>query len=171
MRLAIILTVIVGCGLSQVAGAQKGNSAGRLNVELRVSPSRIHTTDEAVVTVFFRSPKKGVTIWNALGWNPSTGLSLHVLDRSGHQVKEFLQMYDVAPPDETGKNELISIGWNVFAGFDSRIPAKLLFPTPGKYTLKCVYSPPLPRNYFQGSTIWGKEDGPIESAGVTVWVQ
>lgn len=166
----MIFMVIIGGAFSQVARAQKGNSADRLNVELRVSSHHVHMTDDVVTTVFFRSPKKGVTIWNALGWNPSTGLSLHVLDGSGHRVKEFFEMYDLVPPDETGGNELISIGWDVFAGFDSRIAAKLLFPGPGRYILKCVYSPPLPRNYFQGRTIWGKEDGPVESAEVSVFV-
>lgn len=171
MRLAMIFVVIIGGAFSQVARAQKGNSANRLNVELRVSSHHVHLTDDVVTTVFFRSPKRSVTIWDALGWNPSTGLSLHVLDRSGHQIKEFYQMYDLVPPDETGKDELISIGWDVFAGFDSHIPAKLLFPGPGKYILKCIYTAPLNRNYFQGNTIWGTEDGTIESPGVAVWVE
>lgn len=171
MRIALIFMVIIGGAFSQIARAQKWDKTDRLVVELRVSPDHVRLADEVVVSVFFRSPKKAVTIWDALGWNASTGLSLHVLDRSGHLVKEFSQMYDLAPPDVTGKNELLSIGWDVFAGFDSHIPAKLLFPGPGRYILKCIYSPPLPRNYFQGSTIWGKEDGTVESAGVPILVK
>ncbi len=171
MRLAAVLIVIIAGASGQVAKAQKERSADRLQVELRISSHQVHLTDNVLTTVFFRSPQKAVTIWDALGWNPSTGLSLRVLDPSGHQVREFSQTYDLAPPDETGKGELISIGWDVFAGFDSRIPAKLLFPGPGRYTLKCVYAAPLPRNYFRGNTIWGKEDGPVVSAGVTVWVK
>jgi hypothetical protein len=172
MKLAVmIFMVIIGGAFGQVVRAQKGNGVDRLNVELRVSSHHLHVTDDVVTTVFFRSPKNAITIWNALGWNPSTGLSLRVLDRSGHQVKEFFQMYDLVPPDETGKSELISIGWDVFAGFDSRIPARLLFPGPGRYILKCVYTPPLSRAYFQGTVIWGKEDGTIESPGVVVWVK
>ncbi len=170
MKLAVIFIVII-VAFSQIAKAQTVNRADRLIVELTVSSHHVHLADDVVTTVLFRSPKKGVTIWDALGWNPSTGLSLQVLDRSGHQVKEFFQMYDLAPPDETGKNELLSIGWDVFAGFSSHIHANLLFPGLGRYTLRCVYSVPLSRDYFQGSTIWGKEDGPIESAGVTVWVK
>lgn len=171
MRLAMIFVVIIGGVFSQVAKAQKVDKTDRLIVELRVNSHHVRLTDDVVTTVFFRSPKKDVTIWNALGWNASTGLSLEVLDHSGHQVKEFLEMYDLAPPDETGKDALMAIRGNIFAGFDSRIPAKLLFPGPGKYILKCIYTAPLNRNYFQGNTIWGTEDGTIESAGVSVWVQ
>jgi hypothetical protein len=74
-------------------------------------------------------------------------------------------------PDKDGKEELISIGQNCFAGFDSRIPAKWLFHKPGRYTIKCIYAPKLPRNYFRGRTIWGKEDGVIESAAVSITVE
>ena len=169
MKLVIIFFVVISVSSSQIAGVE--NIADRLKVELAVSSRQVDLKDEVVVTVFFRSPKKVATIWNALGWNASTGLSLQVLDRFGHPVKEFVQMYDVLPPDETGKKALISIGGDVFAGFDSHIPAKLLFPGPGRYTLKCVYSPPLSRNYFRGTMIWGKEDGTIESPGVAVSVK
>jgi len=167
----MIFVVIIGGAFSQIARAQKGDSTDRLIVELRVSSHHVHLTDDVVTTVFFRSPKNYVTIWNALGWNASTGLSLQVLDQSGHQIREFLKMYDLAPPDETGKDELISIRGNTFAGFDSHIPAKLLFPGPGRYVLKCTYTAPLNRNYFQGNTIWGTEDGTIGSRGVVVWVE
>jgi hypothetical protein len=143
-----------------------------LTVELRASSNRVQLTGEMVVTVFFRSPRTVTTIWNALGWSGSTGLYLQVLDSSGHEVKShYPPPYDVMPPDETGKDELISIGGDSFAGFDSHIPAKMLFRVPGRYTIKCIYSPPLPRNYFQGNTIWGKEDGAIESAGVSISVE
>ena len=171
MRIALIFMVIISGAFGKVAKAQKGSGTDGLIVELRVSSHNVRLTDDVVTTVFFRSPKKEVTIWDALGWNASTGLSLEVLDYPGHQIKEFLQMYDLAPPDETGKGALMSIGGNTFAGFDSRIPAKLLFPRPGRYILKCIYSPPLPRKYFQGSSIWGKEDGTIESAGVPILVK
>ena len=30
---------------------------------------------------------------------------------------------------------------------------------------------PLPRHYFQGHTIWGKEDGPVESAPDSILVK
>jgi len=79
-------------------------------------------------------------------------------------------MFHPLPPDRTGKNALISIGGKSFAGFDSQIMVKTLFPGPGKYTVKCTYSPPLPRDYFHGHKIWGKEDGPIESASVPIFV-
>jgi hypothetical protein len=142
-----------------------------LSVELRSSSNRVKLQDEMVVTVFFRSPRKDTTIWNALGWGGVTGLRLQVLDSSGHDVENrYVQLYDVLPPDETGKNALISIGGNSFAGFDSHIPVKMLFPGPGRYTIKCIYSPTLPRHYFQGTTIWGKEDGVIESPGVSISV-
>jgi hypothetical protein len=171
MRLLIAIVLLISGGFSQTAGAQNENKTRGFKVELRAYPNPTPLTDDITVTVFFRSPKRQVTLWNAFGWGYSTGLFLQVLDPSGHEVKKFVQPYDVAPPDPTGKNTLISIGGDGFAGFDSHIPAKMLFRTPGKYTLKCIYSAPLPRDYFQGNTIWGKEDGPIESVEVPIWVK
>ena len=154
----------------QVVPAHRGQATNGLTVELRTGASRAHLADKLVVSVFFRSPRRSVTIWNAFGWNAQAGLSLKVIDASGHQVSEYYEMGDYAPPDLSGRNALVSIGFDSFAGFDSRIPVDELFPGPGAYTLKCVYRPPLPRDYFKGNTIWGPEDGPIESAGIKVTV-
>jgi hypothetical protein len=124
------------------------------------------------LTLLFRSPEKDITIWNALGWGEATGLHLQVSDASGNKVQnDFVEMYHPLPPDKTGKDALITIGGDIFAGFDSQIPAATLFPGPGRYTIKCFYHPPLSRNYFQGHTIWGNEDGPIESTSVSVLVE
>jgi len=152
-----------------------GNSTedpnGRLRIELRTTANPVRLTDDLGVTVVFRSPEKGVTIWNALGWGSGVGLYLQVLDSSGSEVQnDFHPFYHALPPDETGKDALISISGSVFAGFDSQIPAKLLFPKAGTYMIKCVYQPLLSRHYFQGHTIWGREDGPIESTEVLVAV-
>jgi hypothetical protein len=171
MRLILVFLLLLAGAFGTIRKSKQEISANGLTVELRTSSNRLKVTDEVVVSVFFRSPHKSTTIWNALGWGGSTGLSLQVLDSSDHEVKtRFVQMYDVLPPDVTGKNSLISIGGDSFAGFDSHIPVKMLFSGPGRYTIKCIYRPPLSRNYFQGATIWGKEDGVIESPGVSISV-
>jgi hypothetical protein len=127
--------------------------------------------DEMVVTVFFYS-KKEITIWNFLGWGAPAGLYLKVLDSSGREVENsFAPFLHPLPPGLAGKDALISIGGNVFAGFDDRIQVKALFPKPGRYRLYCQYMPPLSRHHFQGQTIWGKEDGPVESAPISVLVE
>jgi hypothetical protein len=132
---------------------------------------RVRLSDDVEVTVMFRSPDKIRTIWNGLGWGLSSGLRLYVVDSSGHEVKQrYVEPYEVAPPNPSGKDELISIGGAEFAGFNSRIPVRSLVPGPGKYTIKCVYNPPLPRDYFPGHTIWGEEDGVVESVGVSIAV-
>jgi hypothetical protein len=111
-----------------------------------------------------------VTLWNAFGWNVMSGLSLVVMDASGRQVTEYYDMGDYAPPDPTGRGAVVTIGFETFAGIDRRILATGLFPGPGTYTLKCIYRPGLPRSYFTGITIWGREDGAVESAGLKVSV-
>jgi hypothetical protein len=94
-----------------------------------------------------------------------------VFDAAGHEVPHTAIPIDPIPPDLTGKNALISIGGQAFAGFDSQFTTRELFPHPGSYRMKCVYSPPLRRDYFTGHRIWGKEDGPIESAPVSILVE
>jgi hypothetical protein len=169
MKVAIALLVLLSSALSQVAHPTKTVTDG-LRIELRTGSSRVHMKDDMDVSVFFRSDTE-VTIWNALGWGAPAGLFLTVFDSSGHEVhNNFAPFFHPLPPDLTGKDALISIGGTVFAGFDSRISANELFPRPGKYTLACFYNPPLSRNYFRGHTIWGKEDGPIQSASVPVTV-
>jgi hypothetical protein len=169
MKLAILFLVLISSAFGQFADSEKTGS-DRLRIELRAS-SRVRMKEEVMLTVFFRSPERLVTIWNALGWGAPAGLQLQVLDSSGREVRnDFAPFFHPLPPDGSGKDALISIGVSSFAGFDSQIPADALFPGPGRYTLKCRYSPPLPRDYFKGRTIWGKEDGAIESAPVPVTV-
>jgi hypothetical protein len=127
--------------------------------------------DEMVVSVFFPPAEEDITIWNALGWGASAGLYLQILDWSGREFRnDLVQMFHPPPPDRTGKNAPISIGGNSFAGFDSQILVKALLPGPGRYTARCLFCPPLPRDYFQGRTIGVKADAPIESAGVPALV-
>ena len=168
---SVIAFLLVLYSASGQHPSQKEPTTKDLTVELRTNSNRVSLANELLVSVFFRSTERTVTIWNALGWNSSTGLYLLVFDASGHEVTRFAEMYDVLPPNQSGQGALISIGGNSFAGFDSHIPVKSLFPAPGKYTLRCIYSPQLPRDYFQGTTIWGNEDGQIESTGVTVIVK
>jgi hypothetical protein len=170
MKAAIALLALLGCPFSQVSRPTQTTGSG-LRIELRTGSNLVRMKDDIDVTVFFRSDKE-VTIWNALGWGAPTGLSLTVFDSTGQRVdNNFVPFYHPLPPDLTGNDALLSIGGDVFAGFDVRIPVKLLFPRPGPYTIKCLYIPPLPRNYFRGHTIWGKEDGPVTSNGVSVLVE
>ena len=167
----ILLLFLISASFGQTDSASKSHSA-TLSVELRTSSTRVHLSDDMVLTVLFRSPDQDTTIWNALGWGPAVGLFLHVWDSSGHEVENsFAPFFHPLPPDLTGRNALITIGGNVFAGFDDRIQVKSLFPKPGQYRLYCGYLPPLSRHYFQGQTIWGKEDGPVGSAPISVLVE
>lgn len=170
MKAVMIFLLLSTIAFGQTESADKSPSAA-LRVELRTSSVQVRMTDEIVVSLFFRSPDKTTTIWNALWWAGSTGLELQVFDSSGHPVKHTVVPSEPIPPDLTGKDVLISIEGNEFAGFDSHFTVSELFPRPGWYTIKCVYSPRLTRHYFKGHTIWGREDGRIESASVSVFVQ
>jgi hypothetical protein len=167
---AVMLFMLLGSvALCQMTSKAEGPSTA-LRTELRTSSNQIRMLDEVVVTVFFRSDKE-ITLWNFLKWGAPAGLYLRVLDSSGREVQNtFAPFLHPLPPDLTGKDALTTIGGNVFTGFDSRIQAKTLFPKPGSYRLYCLYSPPLSRHYFQGQTIWGKEDGTVESSPVSVTV-
>jgi len=168
MKAAIALLLLLGSAFSQVAPSTQ--VARGLTIELRTSSDRVRIGDDITLTVVFRSPERETTIWNFLAWTPNSGMYLKVFDASGREVPYVFPTNDPIPPDPTGKDALLSIGGNVFAGFEDRIGAQFLFPRPGRYTIKCLYSPLLPRHYFKGRTIWGKEDGPVESPGVTVLV-
>jgi len=170
MKAAMLFLLLGSTTIGQTGSAGKSPSAA-LRIELRTNSVQVRTTEEIVVSVFFRSPDKTTTIWNALWWAGSTGLELQVFDSSGHQVEHVVVPSEPMPPDLTGKDALISIEGSEFAGFDSRFAVRELFPRPGMYTIKCIYSPPLRRDYFKGHTIWGKEDGRIESAPVSVFVE
>ena len=170
MKPAMMFLLLSSIAFGQTESADKSPSAA-LRIELRTSSVQVRMTDEIVVSLFFRSPDKTTTIWNALWWAGSTGLELQVFDSSGHQVEHTVVPSEPLPPDLTGKNALISIEGNEFAGFDSQFAVSELFHRPGSYTLKCIYSPILTRHYFRGHTIWGREDGRIESAPVSVFVK
>jgi hypothetical protein len=163
-------TAALGCmPYGQTLSTTKSVSAP-LRMELRTS-SQVRMTDDMLVSVYFRSPDKTVTIWNALWWSGSTGLELWVFDSSGHRLQHAVVPSGPLPPDPGGKNALISIGGMTFAGFDSHFTASELFPHAGSYTIKCIYNAPLSRNYFEGRIIWGKEDGVIESVPVSIVVE
>jgi hypothetical protein len=157
--------------LGTFALGQTSPATGALRMELRASFVQIGMNQQEIVfSVFFRSPDKTTTIWNALWWGASTGLYLRVFDSSGHEVQHTVVPIDPMPPDLNGRGALISIGGKAFAGFDSQFATRDLFPHPGSYTVKCVYSPPLRRDYFTGHTIWVREDGTIMSAPVSIVV-
>lgn len=172
MRAAMAFLVLISSAFGQAGNLPRGTAAPALRLQVRTSSTHLRMANRIVLTVLFRSPEKDITIWNALGWGPDGGLHLQISDASGHEVRnDFVEMYHALPPDRTGRNALITIGGDIFAGFDSQIPAATLFPRPGRYTIKCFYHPSLPRNYFQGHTIWGNEDGSIESTSVSVVVE
>lgn len=170
MKTAVVLLLIASTSVGQAGSARNSRSTG-LVVELRTSSGHVQISDDLVLTVIFRSVDKDTTIWNALGWGVSGGLYLQIRDSSGREVENgFAPFFHPLPPDLTGKGALITIGGNVFAGFESPIQAKALFPKPGRYRLYCDYMPPLSRHYFQDQTIWGKEDGTVGSAPVAILV-
>jgi hypothetical protein len=169
VKVAVIFFVMLSSAFSQATHATR-TAADGFRIELRTGSDRVRMKDDIDVTVLFRSDQE-ITIWNALGWGAPAGLFLKVFDSSGHEVPNtFAPFFHPLPPDLRGRDALISMGGTIFAGFDSRISASDLFPKPGKYTLRCSYGSPLPRNYFQGHTIWGKEDGLVESTQVPVLV-
>src|SRR5579863_10085974 len=102
MRAAMIF-LLLGCfTFGQTGTADKSPSAA-LRIELRTGAVHVRMTDEIVVSLFFRSPDKATTIWNALFWAGSTGLELQVIDSSGHRVEHTVVPYEPMPPDVTGK--------------------------------------------------------------------
>ena len=170
MKTAILVLLFGGLCCGQNTLTTKSAPAP-LTVELRTNSARLRMSDRIFLSVYFRSPDR-VTIWNALWWGGSTGLELVVVDSSGHRLQPPIPPIDPMPPDLTGKDALISIGGrDVFAGFDSWFAASDLFPRAGTYTIKCRYKPPLPRNYFKAHTIWGREDGQIESRAISILVE
>ncbi len=172
MKAVMLLLLLGSATFAQTGSPSGGSSSAALRTEIRASADQVGMTDDIAVTVFFRSPEKDITIWNVLEWGATAGLYLKVVDSAGHEVhNDFAPFLHPLPPDLTGKDALICLGGRVFAGFESRIAVKTLFPKPGTYKIYCLYSPPLSRHYFQGQTIWGKEDGPVESAPVSIVVK
>jgi hypothetical protein len=77
MKQAMLL-LLLGCmPYGQTLSTTKSVSAP-LRMELHTS-SQVRMTDDMLVGVYFRSPDKTVTIWNALWWSGSTGLELWCL--------------------------------------------------------------------------------------------
>lgn len=170
LKTAILVLLLGGVSFGQKTLTTKSVPAP-LKVEVRTNSAQVRMSDSILVSVYFRSPDKVLTIWNALWWGGSTGLELIVVDSSGHQLQPFVPPIEPLPPDLTGKDALISFGGRTFAGFDWRFAASDLFPRAGSYTIKCRYNAPLSRNYFKGRTIWGKEDGQIESRSTSILVE
>jgi len=171
MKAAILVLLFGGFCCGQNVLTTKSTPAP-LTVEVRTNSARVRISEKIFLSVYFRSPDKVLTIWNALWWGGSTGLELVVVDSSGHQLQPPVPPIDPLPPDLTGKDALISLGGrDVFAGFESWFAASDLLPRAGTYTIKCRYKPPLPRNYFKAHTIWGREDGQIESRPISILVE
>jgi hypothetical protein len=150
-----------------------GQTSNRnLKIELRSQSQQVHLLDTLVLSVIFRSPEGDITLWNAMGWGSAAGLSLMIEDQAGHKINtDLISLYNPLPPDPTGRASLLSVHGHIFAGFESQIPVKMLFSRPGKYRLKCSYLVPLPRGYFKETTIWGREDGRIQSAEISITVE
>jgi len=165
-----LLAMVFWFGNCTQASPQQVSSGG-LRMELYTNATQVRLSDRITLTVILRSPERVVTLWNAFEWGYTPGFRLHVLNSSGKDEGDnFFQGAHPVGPDEKELRDWVSIGENRFAGFDTDVPVKAIFRKPGKYVLKCTYTAPLPRNYVPGKTIWGKEDGPIESNEITVLV-
>src|SRR5712671_624017 len=104
MKLAIVSLVLANIALGQYSDSVK-SSAAPLRIELRTNGNRFRMTDSIAVTVFFRSPEREVTIWNALEWGNSAGLYLQVFDSSGKEVQNsFAPFFHPVPPDLRGRD-------------------------------------------------------------------
>jgi hypothetical protein len=166
MKAAILLLLLGSTTLGQ---SQSTTSA--LTIELRATSVHLRMRDKIGLSVFFRSLKETTTIWNALWWGGATGLELQVFDSSGHPVEHTVVPSEPMPPELTGKDALISIGGRAFAGFDSEFAVTELFHHVGFYAVRCVYHPPLSRNYFKGRTIWGRQNGQFESPPLSITIE
>src|SRR5258708_25492742 len=101
MKLGIFFLLIINTVFGQVVGPEKKPG---LSVELSANASRVRMSDQVVLTVYFRSPSRRTTMWNALSWGAPAGLYLQVLDSSGREVRnDFSPFYHPVPPDLTGK--------------------------------------------------------------------
>ena len=172
MRAGALFAVVVTASLVGLAQAPSQNvKKPKLTIELRALDSHVRMGDGLSLSTVFRCREGSVALWNALYWSSALGLRLQVLDRNGSEVKSFAPPIDPIPPSDSGAGDLVSIGGSTFVGFDSQIPANILFPKPGRFLLKCIYTPPLPRGYFPRITIWGNEDGRIESPPIEILVE
>jgi hypothetical protein len=168
MKTALLVLALLTGAFGQASRPTNADGQG-LQIELRTDTPQVHIKDFIHVTVVFRSPSKEITLWKSFRWGVNTGLDLKVRDATGKEVQTSLTIVpnDPFPPD---RDSWLSIGGSVIAGFDSRIPASALFPRPGQYTIRCVYTPRLPRNFLRGRTIWGTEDGTTQSPKVPIQV-
>lgn len=154
MRAGALFIFVVAASLGHAQPSSSNVKSPKPSVELRVQDSHVGMGDDLLLATVFRSREGRVTLWNSFGWNSASGLQLQVLDPNGRKVKSYNDLYDILPPSESGAGDLVSIGGNNFVGFESWVPVKFLFPKPGQFLLKCTYTPPLPRLYFPGITIW-----------------
>src|SRR5215469_12801002 len=102
--LTATLLLLVSSTFGQIALAQKEVATRTLNVEIRVDSNNVRFADDILVSIFFRSPDRVTTLWNAFGWGGSAGFYLQVSDADGREIKTFTEAYDVLPPDETGRD-------------------------------------------------------------------
>jgi hypothetical protein len=172
MKAAALFALIVAVSLGGMAQPSSGNvKVPPPTIELHARDCHIRLGDDLYLSMVIRSRERSVTIWNSLGWwNYNSGFGLQVLGADGREMKRYYDPYEIIPPSESGAGELVTVGGNIFVGFDSKIPAKDLFTKPGRFILRCTYTPSLPRGYFPGVTIWGTEDGPIESPPLEITI-
>jgi hypothetical protein len=171
MKRVLVLLAMIFCLGNCAQALPQQVSPGGLRMELHTNATQVRLSDRLTLTVILRSPDRVVTLWNCFEWGYMPGFVLHIFDSSGKDEGDnFFQESHPYPPDVEGLRDWISIGGNRFAGFDTDVTVKTTFRKPGKYVLKCTYQTLLSRDSVPGKTIWGKEDGPIESNEVTVFV-
>jgi hypothetical protein len=171
MRHALLLLVMMLCFGNCTQAPSQQVSNGGLRIELHTNATHLRLSDRITLTVILRSPERVVTLWNAFEWGFTPGFRLHVFNSSGKDEGDnFFQGAHPVGPDDKELRDWISIGGNRFAGFDTDVPVTAIFRKPGKYVLKCTYMTVLSRDSVPGATIWGKEDGTIESNETTVFV-
>ncbi len=171
MKHVLVLLAMIFCSWNCAQASSQQASSDGLRMELHTNATRVRLSDRITLTVILRSPERVVTLWNAFEWGFTPGFRLHVFNSSGKDEGDnFFQGAHPGGPDDKDLRDWISIGGNRFAGFDTDVPVTAIFRKPGKYVLKCTYMTVLSRDSVPGKTIWGKEDGTIESNEIKVFV-
>ena len=116
-----------------------------------------------------------IFLYDRLRWGTGSGLGLTIEDMRGNEVRQPVMMDDLPPPPLPNDSAiLVGLSLGQFFGISLIQPAHNLFPAPGKYRLRVIYSsvlyPDLVDSGLRHLNVLWEGHAPIASPWITITI-
>ena len=168
-----VVLLLAGARAIGRAGGNQISAPPTLKLVLSCDRSQVREGDPVVLEAkLVNMSREEVSVFWRLLWNDGLGLSLHVLDSSGHTVEAQEHDDDMVIPSELKRptSFIVLAPYHFLGVVRPDTTANLFRDQPGKYTVYAEYIAPVPGTYAPAPTFWSIDKGVLRSDTIQIEV-